>query len=154
MSESSLRNGKIDWRLNVLRIALGILMLWFGILKFVGPSGISDDLAIRTMDVLSFGLLPERLSLYFIALLECAIGLGLLLTPLLRFTLVLVVLHLAGTALPLVFFPNDTWNGWFDPTFEGQYIIKNIIIGAAAIVLSAIPGHRKLETGKPVKNEH
>lgn len=142
----SRKSDKNSWRLTILRIALGVLMLWFGLLKFLGPPGISDNLAIRTVAAISFGHISPEISLFLIAALECIIGLGLFSKKLLRYILPLLFLHILGTALPLILFPSETWKGWLAPTFEGQYIIKNLLIAASAVVLSAIPFHDKIET--------
>jgi hypothetical protein len=43
-----------------------------------------------------------------------------------------------GTMLPLVFFPSQTFSSFpFVPTLEGQYIIKNLVLVSAAIVVGA-----------------
>ena len=41
------------------------------------------------------------------------------------------------TALPLVFTPDMVWQGWFVPTLEGQYIIKNTVLVSAAIGIAS-----------------
>ncbi|RZJ73056.1 hypothetical protein [Flavobacterium sp.] len=140
---------KTDWRLEVLRYSICAVLLWFGILKFLGPSGVSDSLAIRTLEKLTFGYLKGVSCLYFVAVLECVIGIGLLVKRWLKPFLILLVLHLIGTAAPLLLFPSETWKAFLMPTFEGQYIIKNVLIVAGAIVLSAIPSDKDLKTGNP-----
>ncbi len=137
-----------DWRLEVLRYSVSIVMLWFGILKFLGPSGVSDSMAMRTLEVLSFGTVKDLNALYFVAALECLIGIGILVKRWLKAFLTLLVLHLLGTAAPLIIFPTETWKGFLAPTFEGQYIIKNILILSAAIVLYAIPKGKDLHAGQ------
>jgi hypothetical protein len=70
--------------------------------------------------------------------LECAIGLGLIFGKFLRVTLLLLLLQMMGTFLPLVFFPAETWTHIpYEPTLEGQYIIKNLILLGAGIVVGA-----------------
>jgi hypothetical protein len=69
-----------------------------------------------------------------LAIWECLIGLGLLSERLLRFTLLLLFPQLPGTFLPLVLLAHETWVHFpIFPTFEGQYIIKNIAPIAAGI---------------------
>jgi uncharacterized membrane protein YkgB len=41
------------------------------------------------------------------------------------------------TVMPLFMLPSATWSAFLVPTMEGQYIIKNILIIAAAIVVAA-----------------
>jgi uncharacterized membrane protein YkgB len=38
---------------------------------------------------------------------------------------------------PLVILPNETWQKTLVPTLEGQYIIKNLVIIALALVIGA-----------------
>jgi hypothetical protein len=47
-------------------------------------------------------------------------------------------LQLPGTFLPLVFFPSETWKHIpYAPTLEGQYIIKNLVLLSAGIVVGS-----------------
>ena len=63
---------------------------------------------------------------------------GLLVGRWMRAVLLLLFLQMIGTATPLVLFPNETWTQFpIAPTLEGQYIIKNIVLVSAAIVLGA-----------------
>lgn len=124
--------------LRLLRVSLGIVFLWFGALKFFPGMSPASDLAARTIDVLSFGMVPHTLSVPLLAGWECLIGLGLLLGIFMRATLLLLVLQMAGTLTPLVLFPGETFTHFpYAPTLEGQYIIKNAVLISAAIVLGA-----------------
>ena len=127
-----------DHGLTVLRIALGIVFLWFGVLKFFPGLSPAEDLAGRTIEALTFGVVPASVALPILALWECAIGLGLLGGRWMRATLFLLFVQMLGTITPLVLFPDETWI-WFPiaPTLEGQYIIKNVVLVAAAFVLGA-----------------
>jgi hypothetical protein len=78
------------------------------------------------------------LSLKLLATWETLIGLGLLSGMFLRATLLLLFLQMPGTMLPLFFFPRETFTIVpFAPTLEGQYIIKNLVLVCAAIVVGA-----------------
>jgi uncharacterized membrane protein YphA (DoxX/SURF4 family) len=121
-----------------LRLGVGILFLWFGVLKFFPGLSPAEDLAARTIQTLSGGAIQPALSLPVLATWECLIGLGLLTGRFLRATLLLLVVQMAGTITPLVLFPVETWTRFpYAPTLEGQYIIKNIVLVAAAIVVGA-----------------
>lgn len=122
----------------LLRLALGVVFFWFGIQKFFPGLSVAQDLATKTISVLTFGHLPARISLPVLATWECLIGLGLLSGRFLRLTLLLLFAQMAGTFLPLVFFPVETFKivPWV-PTLEGQYIIKNLVLIAAALVVGA-----------------
>ena len=130
--------------IRLTRIALGIVFLWFGAIKFVPGWSPAADLATRTIDLLTLGYVPPHVALPLLAGWETLIGLGLLTGRALRFTLLLLFLQMPGTMLPLWFFPHETFNQFpFSPTLEGQYIIKNIVlIGAALVVGSTVRGAR------------
>ena len=88
--------------------------------------------------MLTFHLVPAAVSLPVLATWECVIGLGLLSGRFLRVTLGLLFLQMAGTFLPLAFFPHDTFKLFpFVPTLEGQYIIKNLVLVSAGLVIGA-----------------
>jgi hypothetical protein len=71
-----------------------------------------------------------------LAVLETAIGVALVSGRWLRVTLLLLLGQMAGTITPLLFFPQETFTSFpFAPTLEGQYIIKNLVLVSAAIVL-------------------
>lgn len=120
------------------RLAPGIVFLWFGVLKFFPGMSDADDLVKRTIVKLTLGEVPPQVCLYVLASWECVIGLGFISGQLLRVTLVLLFLQLPGTFLPLLFFSSETWkHAPYAPTFEGRYIIKNLILIAAGIVVGS-----------------
>lgn len=120
------------------RIALGIVFFWFGVIKFVPDWSPAADLATRTIGTLTFGYVQPSVSLPLLATWEALIGLGLLTGRFLRATLLLLFLQMPGTMLPLVFFPQETFAAFpYSPTLEGQYIIKNVVLVGAAIVVGA-----------------
>jgi hypothetical protein len=120
-----------------LRISMGIVFVWFGALKFFPGMSPAQDLALRTMDVLTPGLMPAWLSLPLLALLEVAIGVGFLTGRYMRLTL-LLLFQIAGALSPLVLFPKEVFTvGFYAPTLEGQYIIKNLVLIGAGLVIGA-----------------
>lgn len=120
------------------RLALGTVFLWFGAIKFVPGWSPAADLATRTIGQVSFGLVPPELALPLLAAWESLIGLGLLSGRLLRFTLLLLFLQMPGTMLPLLLYPAETFAAFpHSPTLEGQYIIKNLVLVGAALVIGA-----------------
>ena len=122
----------------LLRIALGVVFLWFGALKLVPGLSPAETLAGRTIEALTFGLVPAAVAVPFLALWEVAIGVGLLIGRWMRVTLALLFVQMLGTITPLFLFPAETWQVFpIAPTLEGQYIIKNIVLVSAAIVLGA-----------------
>ncbi len=126
------------YSLSFLRIGMGIVFLWFGGLKFFPGLSPAADLAARTIFILTFGLIPQSLSLILLAAIETLIGLGFLTGKFMRLTLALLVFQMAGTLTPLAFFPGETFLHFpFAPTLEGQYIIKNLVLIGAGLVIGA-----------------
>jgi uncharacterized membrane protein YkgB len=122
----------------LIRVALGIVFFWFGTLKFFPGLSVAEDLASRTISMLTLGYIASAISLPLLAAWESAIGLGLLTGKYLRLTLLLLFLQMMGTFLPLVFFPDETWTRFpYAPSLEGQYIIKNLVLLGAGIVVGA-----------------
>lgn len=122
----------------LLRLGLGVVFLWFGALKLVPDLSPAQDLAARTISMLSLGLLPASVSVPLLAIWECAIGLGLIIGRLMRVTILLLLVQMLGTLTPLVLLPVETWTIFLlAPTLEGQYIIKNIVLVSAALVIGA-----------------
>jgi len=122
----------------LLRLSLGVVFLWFGVLKFFPAMSPAEQLAARTIQTLSFGRIAPALSLPVLATWECAIGLGLLAGRALRAVLLLLWVQMLGTLTPLVLFPHEMFTHLpFAPTLEGQYIIKNLVLITAGIVVGA-----------------
>ena len=138
---------RLDRRITVLmarsgvplvRIAIGIVFLWFGALKLIPGLSPAESLASRTIEVLTFGTVPPSVSIPVLAIWECLIGIGLLTRVAMRATLLLLFAQMLGTLTPLVLFPAETFLRFpFAPTLEGQYIIKNAVLIAGAIVVGA-----------------
>ena len=127
------RNGVVT-----LRVALGLVFLWFGVLKYFPGLSPAQTLALETIDLLTFGLIPAGASLVLLATLECAIGLGLISGRLMRLTLLMLAFQMVGAASPLLLFPGEVFNAFpYAPTLEGQYIIKNIVLVSAGLVIGA-----------------
>jgi uncharacterized membrane protein YkgB len=121
-----------------LRISLGIVFLWFGALKFFPGLSSAEDLAANTIERLTLGIVRPEVAVLVLAVWECAIGIGLLTKRFLRAMLLLLVVQMAGTITPLFLFPDQTFTAFpYAPTLEGQYIIKNIVLVAAAMVVGA-----------------
>ena len=136
----------------LLRISIGIIFFWFGFQKFFPGISSAEDIATRTIDVLSFGIVQAPYSMPILATWETLIGLGFLTGKFFRATVVLLYLQMAGTIFPLFVFPDETFYMVpFVPTIEGQYIIKNIIILSAALVILAWDQGKIISRNKSVK---
>ncbi|HSM50355.1 MAG TPA: DoxX family membrane protein [Thermoanaerobaculia bacterium] len=127
------RNG-----IRFLRISLGVVFLWFGVLKFFPGLSPAQTLAGSTISLLSFGLLTPEPAVFILAVWECLIGIGLIAGYLLRVTLLLLWLQMLGTITPLFLFPEQCFTVVpIAPTLEGQYIIKNLVLVTAGLVIGA-----------------
>jgi len=114
----------------LLRIALAIIFIWFGVLKTVGMSP-ADELVRRTVY-----WFPPDIFIPLLGYWEITIGACLLFRPLIRVALFLLFLQMPGTMLPLVLLPEVCFTSIpFGLTIEGQYVIKNIVLIGAAIVI-------------------
>jgi uncharacterized membrane protein YkgB len=117
------------------RFGLFVVFFWFGILKVLGlspASGLVQRLFEQTIPYMSFDTFLIAFGVF-----ECIIGLMFLFKGLERVVIPLLFIHMITTFGPLVFLPQETWSAWFVPTLEGQYIIKNLVIIAAAIGIAA-----------------
>jgi uncharacterized membrane protein YkgB len=118
--------------LPTLRISLGIIFIWFGALKPLGNSPAND---VITKTVYWFN--PD-IFIPILGIWEIAIGLCLLYAPFIRAGLFLLALQMPGTFLPLILLPEVCFvNFPFDLTLEGQYIVKNLVLIGAAIVVGS-----------------
>jgi uncharacterized membrane protein YphA (DoxX/SURF4 family) len=126
------------WGVLLLRVSVGVVFLWFGALKFFPAASPAEDLAARTIETLTFGLIQPSLSLPVLAAWEVAIGLGLISGLFMRVTILLLLAQMLGTITPLFLFPAETWTTFpVAPTLEGQYIIKNLVLVSAALVIGS-----------------
>ena len=117
-----------------LRFSLAIIFIWFGVLKPLGLSP-AEGLLKDTVSWLPFGK-PE-FWLNAIGYWEVCIGIFFLFKKTNRMAIGLLFVQMIGTFLPLVFLPEVTFQN-MNPlllTLEGQYIIKNVMIISAALVL-------------------
>ncbi len=119
--------------LTILRVGLGIIFFWFGALKFFPGLSPAEGLVRNTVYFINPDFFIPVLALW-----ECLIGLGLMTGKFMRVTLLLLFLQMPGTALPLILLPDVVWTAFpFGLTMEGQYIVKNLVLIGAAIVLGA-----------------
>ncbi|MFT5892098.1 MAG: putative membrane protein YkgB [Dokdonia sp.] len=133
----------------LLRISLGIVFVWFGFLKFFPGLSPAEDLAIRTVKQLSFDLISDSIIINTLGFWEVVVGIGLISGKFMRETLLLLFLQMAGTFAPIFLFPNEIFTHFpYGPTLEGQYIIKNLVLISAAIVLGGKLSKSSIELKK------
>ena len=127
---------KLTVPIAILRVCIGIIYLWFGMLKFFPGISPAEDLAKETIQLLTFGLIPPHLSLVLLALWETIIGLLLISGLFKRASMALVGLHMICTFTPLVLLPHLSFTRQpYALTLVGQYIVKNIVIVSALLVI-------------------
>ena len=125
-----------------LRYSLAIIFIWFGLLK---PLGISPaaPLVLQTVDWMP--LVSPATWLSIIGWWEVAIGVLFLFPATLRFAIGLLAMQMAGTFMPLIMLPDVTFQEGRIPyglTMEGQYIVKNLLIISAALVIGGTVGRK------------
>jgi uncharacterized membrane protein YkgB len=131
----------------LLRVSIGVVFLWFGMLKFWPGVSPADRLATETTAILTGGIITEDAARIMLAILETAIGIGMIGGRWMRVVLLLLFGQMAGTITPLVLFPELTWQAApLVPTLEGQYIIKNLVLVSAGIVIGATVRGGRLES--------
>ena len=114
-----------------LRVGLGIIFFWFGMLKFFPGLSPAEELVRNTTYFVNPDFFLPALAAW-----ETLIGVGLITGKFMRITLLLLFLQMPGTALPLIILPEVVWNTFpFGLTLEGQYIIKNLVLIGAGLVL-------------------
>lgn len=119
----------------VARGGIFIIFFWFGFLKVIGLSPASP--LVGALLGMTMPWMPAPEFVVGFGVLECVIGLLFLWKGMERVAVVALFLHMITTAMPLFLLPHIVWTGFLVPTLEGQYIIKNLAIIAAAIGIAA-----------------
>jgi uncharacterized membrane protein YkgB len=122
-----------------LRIGIGVIFIWFGLLKPLGLSPAAELLA-KTVYWWTPEIVVPALGWW-----EVAIGVTFLIPQLTRVAIFLLAVQMPGTFLPLVLLPEVCFTVFpFGLTLEGQYIVKNlVIIGAALVIGSSVENTRR-----------
>ncbi len=117
------------------RLGLFVVFFWFGILKVLGFSPaepLVEQLFNATIGFMSFSTFLVGFGLF-----EMLIGILFLIKGTERLVMPLLIIHMITTFGPLVFLPEASWISFMVPTLTGQYIIKNLVIIAAAMGIAA-----------------
>lgn len=121
-----------------LRISLGLCFLWFGALKFIPGCSPACEIASTTIERLSFGLIGEPFSIYFLAIFESLIGLSLIFRVFLKVSLFMLIGHMIFTFSTFFVVPEMViGERSLSLTLEGQYVVKNAVFIFAALVILA-----------------
>lgn len=118
------------WAIPTLRITLGIVFVWFGVLKLAQVSPAASIMAA------TYWFFPLDIFMPVLGVWECLIGIGLLAKHGLRFALALLWLQMFGILIALFLYPPMFFIGnIFILTFEGEFVIKNVVLIAASLVV-------------------
>ena len=115
----------------ILRVSLGVVFVWFGMLKIFDVSPVSQ-LVARTVYLVDPDVIVTLLGVF-----EVTVGVLLLLGRALRLTLLLFLVQMLGTFLTFIVLPNVTFRDG-NPlllTVEGEFVVKNLVLIAAALVV-------------------
>jgi uncharacterized membrane protein YkgB len=120
--------------ITMLRVSVGVIFLWFGALKVIPGLSPAEGLIISSLGPVS--PIPMAFAVPLIGLWEVVIGLGFITGAFMRLTLMLMFAQMVGTVSPVALNPEAVWNVFpFGLTLEGQYIIKNMVLISAALVV-------------------
>ncbi|MGZ4049447.1 MAG: DoxX family membrane protein [Bacteroidia bacterium] len=132
----AVKNSSAFSAFDILRISVGIVYFWFGALKFFQGLSPAEQLAMQTIHKITFGLINDHLNIIMLASWECLIGVFLIMGKWVKPALILLFLHMVCTFSPFIFFPDQVFHiAPYGLSLTGQYIVKNIIIIAAGLVL-------------------
>ena len=121
------------WGVTLLRYSLGIIYIWFGALKPLGLSP-AQELVENTV----YWFENPKTFVPILGIWEVVIGITMIIKPLIRVSIILLFIQMPGTFLPLVLFPEVCFTNFpFGLSLEGQYIVKNLIIISAALVVGS-----------------
>ncbi|MCF2489218.1 DoxX family membrane protein [Dyadobacter sp. CY347] len=136
--DTSMNKWLVANSINILRFTMGIVFLGFGVLKFFTGISPIESLATRTTSELTLGVVNGHSAMVFVATLECLIGFCFLTGMFLRVGVWLLALQMVGAMSPLFLYPSELFSGTLHaPTLEAQYIIKDIILIAAGMVIAS-----------------
>jgi uncharacterized membrane protein YphA (DoxX/SURF4 family) len=129
----------------LLRVSMGVIFFWFGALKLFPGLSPAENLIRETIT-----FFPMHLFLPFLAVWEMLIGLGFATGKFMRLTILLLFLQMPGTFSPVILRPDLVFTQFpFVLTLEGQYIIKNLVLISAALVIGATVRGGRLQPEQP-----
>ncbi|BDZ52947.1 DoxX family protein [Agromyces marinus] len=135
-AEAALKALLERWSIPALRIALGAVFVVFGVLKFFPGASPLEPLVQATWGALTFGLVGGQFAMILTAVIETVAGLALISGVFARLGLVMLAVAFVGILSPVVFFPGELLAD-AGPTLLGQYVAKNVVLIAAALVVAS-----------------
>ena len=133
-------NLKMERKIQLLAISIGVVYLWFGMLKFFPGESPAENLATDTITRLFVGIIPPHISIVLLAVWEVLVGVFLIINFQRKWTVILALVHLVLTFSVFFLLPEQSFK---DPPFIltiiGQYVIKNLVIICGLLVLLPQP---------------
>ena len=122
--------------IKLMRLSLGIIFVWYGMLKFFPTLSPAEDLAVKTIDIMFFHLIDGNLSIKLLAILEVAIGIGFLSGYYTKLVTIIFLGHMLCTFAPLFILPELSFtHAPYAFTLVGQYIVKNIVFILVGVMI-------------------
>ena len=118
----------------LLRLSLGIVFVWFGVLKILGVSPVTG------MIQAAYPSFPEPAFMVFLGVWEVLIGLGFLFNKMIKATVALMWLQMAGIFLCLILVPQLFFQHG-NPlilTSDGEFVIKNLVLLASSLTVLSV----------------
>ena len=137
------------WSIPILRLSLALVFIWFGALKIAGLTPVFELVASTVYWVDPSWFVPA------LGVVEVAVGLLLLFRIGLRLVLAVLFAQLVGTFLVFVFRPDIAFQDG-NPlalTTEGEFILKNLVLLAAAMTVGAMIEEKKEQMPPPENDD-
>lgn len=128
----------------LLRLSIGVVYTWFGILKCYPGFSPTEMLVSGTLDSLTLGLLPHPIPYTILAGWELLIGVAFLLNRPRKWILYLAFLHILFSFTPLFLQPESCFqHQGLTLTLTGQYFMKNLILFSALLFVLPTPSGKR-----------
>lgn len=116
-----------------VRVSVGVVFVWFGLLKVLDVSPVAD-LVAKTVYWFDDGFVVLALGLF-----ETFVGVCLITGRLLRVALLLFAAQMVGTFLVFVVVPDVAFRDGnpFLLTVEGEFVVKNLVLLSAGLVVGS-----------------
>jgi uncharacterized membrane protein YphA (DoxX/SURF4 family) len=133
------------WATPLLRVSLGVVFVWFGALKVLDVSPVSDLVADTVYWVDPGWFVPV------LGMAEIVVGSLLVVGRALRVALLVFGLQMIGTALVFIVLPDIAFSDGnpLKLTVEGEFVVKNLVLLTAGLVVGA--GLSPLAESSPVQ---
>jgi len=122
--------------INLMPISIGVVYVWFGMLKFFPALSPAELLAERTIEMAFFDLVEGHVYILFLAGWEVMLGVAFLLNYKLKTMIPVMLFHMLCTIIPVFATPEEVFSYFpYGLTLTGQYIVKNFVLVTAALFL-------------------